>query len=331
VNISLDSLTILARDTLIKAGANPTMAMATAKALVFADANGISTHGVSRVQSYAQHLSSGRADGHAIPTILCEKASSLLVDAGKGLAFPACELAVSAAIEKAKHTGICIAGVTNSHHFGMAAYHLEPVAQAGLVGLAFSNSPSAITAWGGTQPLFGTNPIAAVFPRDQLEPIMIDLSLSQVARGKVIIAARDNEPIPDGWALDSKGVPTNDAREALKGSMQAIGGVKGSVLAMLVELLCAALTGAQFGYEADQLFDADGNSPMLGHVFILIDPESLAGKETYVNRLESLIAMMLKDHSVRLPGARRQTMANQSAQHGTFIPEHLLAELGFQR
>jgi (2R)-3-sulfolactate dehydrogenase (NADP+) len=328
--ISLSSLITLAQDTLAAAGANPAMAETTAKALVFADAHGIATHGVSRVPSYALHLSSGRADGGAEPEIVQEKASALLVDARTGLAFPACELAITTAIEKAKQTGICIAGVTNSHHFGMAAYHLEPVAHAGLIGLAFSNSPSAITAWGGKRPLFGTNPIAAAFPREQAEPVVIDLSLSQVARGKVILAARDDKPIPDGWALDSEGRPTNDAKAALKGSMQAAGGVKGSMLALMVEVLCVALTGANFGYEADPLYDDTGNEPRLGQVFILIDPQALAGQQTYFNRLEDLIAAMLEDDGVRLPGARRHDLANTAQEQGITVPDSLLAQMGYQ-
>ncbi|AFK64445.1 malate/L-lactate dehydrogenase [Advenella kashmirensis WT001] len=328
--ISLSSLITLAQDTLAAAGANPVMAETTAKALVFADAHGIATHGVSRVPSYALHLSSGRADGGAEPEIVQEKASALLVDARTGLAFPACELAITAAIEKARQTGICIAGVTNSHHFGMAAYHLEPVAHAGLIGLAFSNSPSAITAWGGKRPLFGTNPIAAAFPREQAEPVVIDLSLSQVARGKVILAARDDKPIPDGWALDSEGRPTNDAKAALKGSMQAAGGVKGSMLALMVEVLCVALTGANFGYEADPLYDDTGNEPRLGQVFILIDPQALAGQQTYFNRLEDLIAAMLEDDGVRLPGARRHDLANTAREEGITVPDSLLAQMGYQ-
>jgi len=328
--ISLSSLTALARDTLAGAGANPAMAQATANALVFADARGIATHGVSRVPSYALHLSSGRADGTAEPQIVQEKASALLVDAGTGLAFSACELAIKSAIEKARQTGICMAGVANSHHFGMAAYHLEPVAQAGLVGLAFSNSPSAITAWGGKRPLFGTNPIAAAFPREQADPVMIDLSLSQVARGKVILAARDNKPIPDGWALDSEGRPTNDAKAALKGSMQAAGGVKGAMLALMVELLCVALTGSNFGYEADQLYEDSGNEPRLGQMFILIDPLALAGQQTYFNRIEDLIAAMLEDDGVRLPGARRHDLAYTAQEQGVTVPDSLLAQMGYQ-
>ena len=328
--LSLSALTTLAQDTLAAAGANPDMAATTARALVYADAHGIATHGVSRVPSYALHLSSGRADGNAEPEVLQEKASAVLVDAKAGLAFPACEMAIALAMQKAKQTGICIAAVTNSHHFGMAAYHLEPAAQAGLLGLAFSNSPAAMTAWGGKRPLFGTNPIAAAFPREDADPITVDLSLSHVARGKVILAARDDKPIPQGWALDSEGRPTTDAKAALKGSMQPTGGVKGSMLALMVEVLCVALTGAHFGFEADPIYDDTGNQPRLGQAFILIDPAALAGQRVYFDRIEDLVSAMLEDDGVRLPGARRHNLADTAQQEGVSIPDSLLAQMGYE-
>src|SRR5207237_8768841 len=139
-----------------------------------------------------------------------------LVDANGGLALEASALAVKEAIKRAKRYGIAFGGVTNSHHFGAAAYHLAPVADAGLVGLAFTNSPPAINAWGGKRALYGTNPIAAVFPRraqeesgrvDRRPPLVIDLSLTEVVRGKIMLHAKEGKPIPLGWALDKDGNP----------------------------------------------------------------------------------------------------------------------------
>src|SRR5512139_2219342 len=162
---TIASLTELAVRALQRAGANPGMARATAAALVAADAQGLASHGVSRVPQYATHLANGRADGSAVPAVVRAKGGAVLVDARCGLAFPACALAVATAIERAREHGVAFAGVTNSHHFGVAAQHLEPVAAAGMVGLAFGNSPSAMAVPGGRRPLLGTNPIAAVFPR----------------------------------------------------------------------------------------------------------------------------------------------------------------------
>jgi len=244
---TIGSLTDLASRALARAGANPDMARATAAALVAADAQGLASHGVSRVPQYATHLANGRADGGAVPAVVRAKGGAVLVDARCGLAFPACALAVATAIERAREHGVAFAGVTNSHHFGVAAYHLSPVGAAGMVGLAFGNSPAAMPAAGGRMPIFGTNPIAAVFPRRTGVPLSIDLSLSEVARGKLMVAAREGKAIPLGWALDRDGNPTTDPKAGLEGSMLPMGGAKGAMLPLLVELLVTALTGAAIG------------------------------------------------------------------------------------
>jgi (2R)-3-sulfolactate dehydrogenase (NADP+) len=165
VKVGLDSLQAMAEAALEKAGAGPAMAHSTARALVAAEAQGLASHGLSRVPQYCSHLKLGRADGAAIPKVVQSRGGAVLVDAADGLAFPACELAILEAIVRAKDNGVAFAGVTNSHHFGVAAWHLGPVAAAGLVGFAFGNSPSAMPMTGGKRALFGTNPIAAVFPR----------------------------------------------------------------------------------------------------------------------------------------------------------------------
>ena len=126
-------------------------------------------------------------------------------------------MAVDEAITRARSTGVGFAAVTNSHHFGVAGYHLARVAGHAMVGLAFGNSPAAMPAWGGKRALFGTNPVAAIFPRKNAAPLCIDLSLSEAARGKVMIAAQQGKPIPLGWALDRDGQPTTDPKAALDG------------------------------------------------------------------------------------------------------------------
>ena len=326
-NYSLLQLTDIVQRSLANAGASIAVATTTAHALVSAEAQGLSSHGIARVPQYALHLRNGRADGKAVPGIIRSKGATLLVDAKSGLAFPACALAVTEAIRLAREFGIAFAGVTNSHHFGVAAYHLIPVANAGLVGLAFGNSPAAMPAAGGRRPLFGTNPIAAVFPRRDAQPLTIDLSLSEVARGKVMVAARKRERIPLGWALDREGKPTTDAQAALEGSMLPMGGSKGAMLALVVELLACALTGAAFGFEADSFFVDDGNRPRLGQAFLVVDPGALAGKEIYLERVETLVNIMLEDPGVRLPGYRRDAIAASAASHGIEIPQALADEL----
>ena len=324
---SVAALTDLATQALSRAGANAAMAAATAEALVDAELQGLASHGISRIPQYTMHLRNGRADGNAVPIIAKAKGAAVLVDAQNGLAFPACALAVQETIRRAREFGVSFAGVTRSHHFGVAAHHLQPVGDAGLVGLAFGNSPAAMPAAGGHHPVFGTNPIAAMFPRKDDAPLTIDLSLSAVARGKVMMAAKEGKAIPLGWALDRDGNPTTDAKAALTGSMLALGGTKGAMLALVVELLVCALTGAAFGFEADTFFVDDGNQPNLGQAFLTIDPDALAGRDVYRARIETLISEMMKDPGVRLPGSRRRELAARHQVTGITVPEALAAEL----
>lgn len=325
--LRLEQLTQLAAAALGNAGASPAMAAATAAALVSAEAQGLASHGLSRVAQYAGHLRHGRVNGAAEPQLRQARPAALLVDAHEGLAFPACALAVREAIRSARECGAAFAGVTNSHHFGMAAEHLMPVAAAGMVGLAFGNSPAAMPAWGGRRALFGTNPVAAVFPRRAAPPLVIDLSLSEVARGKLMVAAKEGKPIPAGWALDRDGNPTTDPKAGLEGMMLPAGGVKGAMLALVVELLCCALSGAAFGFEADSFFTDEGNRPRIGQAFMVVDPGALAGDAVFYERIETLVAAMLADPEVRLPGQRRQALAARAGADGIEIPAALLDQL----
>ena len=328
--LSLEEATRLALEALRHAGAGSAMAASTAKALVRAEAQGLASHGLIRVAQYATHLRNGRADGGAVPRVTRHQGAAVLVDAGQGLAFPACDLAVATAITTARTLGVSFAGVTNSHHCGVLVDHLRAVADAGLVGLAFANSPAAMPAAGGKHAIFGTNPVAAAFPRRSADPLMIDLSLSEVARGKLMVAAREGQAIPLGWALDSQGQPTTDPKAGLAGSMLPLGAAsspKGAMLALIVELLVTALLGAQFGFEASSFFVDEGSAPRLGQAFVVINPGALAGQDVYYERMETLIAEMLVDDGVRLAGARRIGLEQHARQAGLTIPDALYEQL----
>jgi (2R)-3-sulfolactate dehydrogenase (NADP+) len=330
VKIAFDDLTKLVSAALQRAGANREMADVTAGALATAEALGIGSHGLSRVSQYATHLRNGRAVGAAVPKVIRRKGGALVVDAEEGLAFGACGLAVAEAVAAAREHGVAFAGVVRSHHAGMMAEHVLPIARAGMVGLAFANSPAIGIAAGGRRALFGTNPVAAAFPRRDAQPLLVDLSLSEVARGKVMVAAKKGEPIPLGWALDAQGRPTTDAQAALDGAMLPIGAAtspKGAMLALVVELLVTAVIGAQFGFEASSFFVDEGNRPRIGQAFLVIDPDALAGEEAYLDRIEVLIQAMLADHGVRLPGNRRYDLMSKAMAEGIEVSEAVLASL----
>lgn len=325
--ITTDQLSALARDALVEAGAGYQAATITSEALLWADERELSSHGVARIPLYAAHLRNGRVNGQASPVILREKGAVAVIDAGDGLAYPACRLAGQEAIARAKALGVSLVAVVRSNHFGAGAWHLEPLAEAGLVGLLLGNSPAAIAPWGGKRALLGTNPIAAVFPRRVASPLSIDFSLSEVARGKIMVAKQKGESIPPNWALDAQGEPTTDPDAALAGSMLPAGGVKVALLALIVELLVGAVAGAAFSYEADSFFTETGNRASIGQIFLAIDPGALAGNDSYGDRIETLLQMIQEQPGVRLPGAQRESALKKSQQQGIEISEALLKQI----
>jgi (2R)-3-sulfolactate dehydrogenase (NADP+) len=317
----------LMRSALERSGATVSMAASTARALAVAEMDGIASHGASRIPQYCGHLMNGRAKGAATPSVARDGKAACLVDAHQGLAFDACELAIDEGIRRAGEYGVSFVSVTNSNHFGVAAYHLEPVAEAGMVGLAFSNSPAAMPVWGGKRALLGTNPVAAIFPRRDAPALTIDLSLSAVARGKIMLAAKEGKAIPEGWATDKEGLPTTDAKAALQGTMLPAGGVKGAMLALTIELLVVALSGSAFSFETDSFFSVEGSPTRIGQAFLVVNPGALAGHDVFAERIETLIEVMNEEPEVRLPGERRRQNRERAELEGLAIPADILAAI----
>lgn len=307
------------------------IAATVAEALVRAEADGISSHGVARVPPYAEQALCGKVDGFADPTVTRSATAVLDVNANIGFAFPAIAAGLSKAAEVVKETGIVAVSIRNSHHFGVAGHHVEDLAENGLVGLAFSNTPAAIAPWGGAKALYGTNPIAFASPRGGGEaPLVIDLSVSTVARGKVVLAAKKGEAIPDDWALDQDGNATTDADVALTGSMAPLGGTsagaKGAALGLMVELMCGALTGSNFGYQGSSFFEPTGAPPAIGHLILVMDPAAFGGSGNFVERSEEMFSEILAQQDTRLPGARRLTTRQNSVNQITIL-DTLVEEL----
>ncbi|MGE0713870.1 MAG: Ldh family oxidoreductase [Alphaproteobacteria bacterium] len=329
--LALAALGELAERALVAAGTAPVNAGHVARALVAADADGIPSHGVARLPAYCDQVASGKVDGRAVPTAQSTAGATIAVDAADGFAFPAVALALDRLVATVRETGIAAAGIRRSHHFGVAGHPVERLAEAGLVGLAFTNSPAGLAPWGGARPTYGTNPIAFACPRAGAPPLVVDLSLSKVARGRVMVAAQKGEPIPEGWAVDVEGRPTTDAKAALAGTMLPMGDAKGAALALVVELLAAGLTGGTYGYEAGSFFTADGPKPRIGHLLIAIDPIRLgaggADGGDFATRAATLLERATGEPGVRLPGDRRLAARAKAAAVGVDVPDALATDL----
>ncbi len=327
VSILAADLEALIARALAASNTSAANAASVARALTQAEIDGQKGHGLSRVPSYAAQARAGKVDGHVVPTLTRTRGATLMIDVANGFAYPALDLAITELPAIAAETGIAAAGFVRSHHFGVAGRHVERLAERGLLALAISNTPQAMAAWGGKRAIFGTNPIAFAAPRRGAPPLVIDMALSEVARGKIVTAAQQGEPIPLGWAVDASGQPTTDAKAALAGTLVPAGGAKGAALALMVETLAVALTGANFAFEASSFLDAEGPPPGAGQLLIAINPAGFAGAETFADRLSALAEMIETDEGARLPGSRRLALRTQVAASGLMVDAKLLAEV----
>lgn len=305
----------------------PETARLVADALVLAEADGLKGHGLSRLESYAAQALSGKVDGHAEPSVTKTAAASLMVDAAHGFAYPAIGLAIEALKALSGETGIAAAGIRRSHHCGAAGHHVERLARGGLVALMFANTPQAIAPWGGKAGVFGTNPIAFAAPLEGRDPVVVDMSVSKVARGNILKARQEGTPIPEGWAFGPDGEPTTDPESALEGTMAAMGDAKGAALALMVEVLAAGLVGASFAYEASNFFSGDGPPPDTGQLILAFAPAAFAGP-AFTDRMTALAGAIEAQEGARLPGLRRYENRARAEREGVTIPAALIARFG---
>lgn len=323
--ITLDHAARLTTDALRRCGAHDAAAASTARALVGAEADGLKGHGLSRVPSYAAQVRAGKVLGDAIVSIETPRPGLLAIDAAHGFAYPALDLAVRRLPALARAQGIAAAGIRRSHHCGAAGRPCEALAESGLVAILLANTPAAMAPWGGRKAVFGTNPIAFACPLPDRAPIVIDLSLSKVARGNIMAAKQRGEPIPEGWALDAHGQPTTDAAAALAGTMIPFGDAKGTALALMVELLAAGLTGSRYAAEASSFLDTAGDAPGTGQFILAIDADALSPSAP--ERFAVLAASIDGQDGARLPGARRLEARERAARAGVSVPDALLSEI----
>ncbi|RMF04407.1 MAG: Ldh family oxidoreductase, partial [Alphaproteobacteria bacterium] len=303
-------------------------ARAVASALLAAEMDGRKGHGFSRIPTYTAQARSGKVDGMAVPEIMKERDGALMVDVKHGFFYPAIELALEKLPEKARAVGIAAAGFHNSHHCGVLGHHVEKCAEQGLVALMVANTPKAMAPWGGNRPLYGTQPLAFACPRKGELPLVLDMALTQVARGNIMTAKQQGKPIPEGWATDAQGNPTTDPEVALReGILLPVGGAKGAALGLMVEILCAPLTASALSTEASSFFTADGAPPAVGQFLIVIDPDAFAGSAHFLERVEVIMASIAAQEGARIPGARRAALREAARRDGLAVPVKLVEEV----
>jgi len=301
-------------------------AAALARTISFAERDGSASHGLFRLPGYIASLRSGKVDGCAQPTVERISPSVIRVDGKRGYAPLALERGRAALIEAAKENGIAAMALINVHHFAALWVEVEPIAEAGCCAMAFTTYKPAVVPAGAKQPLFGTNPMCFGWPRGDQPPMVFDQASASMARGEVMIAARDGHDVPLGTGVDADGNPTTEPQKIIDGgALLPFGGHKGSTIAMMIELLVAGLTGMDFSFEAQKNDNNDGGPPNGGEFMLAIDPNRFGDADNWLQHSESFLERLAGMEGAHMPGNRRYANRAKSAAEGIAVSDALLA------
>ena len=326
--VPADTLGGFVRDAFIAAGLDATDATIATDAAVYAQLHGTQSHGVLHLPLYLTGLVDGTIKARPAIALEIGLPCTAVMDADNALGLVAGTRAIDRAIELAGEYGLGAVAVRNSSHFGVAGYYADRAASEGLIAFSFTNASPAIAPTGGREARLGTNPIGAGFPVPDGDPIVVDLATAAVARSRIKQAATRGEAIPEGWALDPDGQPTTDPERAVAGSVLPIGGPKGYGLALVVELLCSAMSDNQPGFEVTYESEVKRSS-RIGQFFLAMAPAGFVGPERYGRRVRHIANVLTGTPPLdparppRLPGSRGAALAREYARDGIPVSDNL--------
>jgi delta1-piperideine-2-carboxylate reductase len=323
VHVTIAELRRTAHAALFRAGCDDENAAAVAAVMEAADRDGCASQGVFRLAGYLASLQSGRVDGKARPTVARLAPAVIQVDGHGGFAPLAMSAAHDAVAPVAREQGLAAAALVNVHHFSALWVDIEPLVEAGLAAMCFTAYMPSVAPAGSRKPFFGTNPMAFGWPRENGGALIFDQASAAMARGEIMIAAREGRVLPPGVGIDSAGNATTDPAQILKGAQLPFGGYKGSAIAMMVELLAAGLIGQPFSFEAGREDNHDGGPPRGGVFLIALDPARFGDAQGWLRHSEDFLEQLSGLDDVRLPGARRAENRARIDREGTQLPAKL--------
>ena len=288
---SIDQLTKFSVNVLVKAGLTKENAEIITDSLIFADLRNVSSHGIVRLPTYIERVNAGIMNLQPEMDFISQRGATFLLDAKNGFGQLAGYKAMKRTIELAKEFGIAMSAVRNSNHFGTASYFSMMALEANQIGIAMANASPAIAPFGTATPLLGTNPLSIAVPVKGRAPIVLDMAMSTVARGKIRLSALKNEQIPLDWGLDADGNATSDPHKALEGSLVPIGGVKGSALSLIVDLICGVMTDTSLTGEVKNITDMSGPSDT-GHAFISINIADFIEYDLFIGNVDAVVGII---------------------------------------
>lgn len=314
-----------------RAGLSPEKSDLFAESLVDADSRGISSHGLTRLKTYAYRLETGLVDAGAEPVVLRDTSSMLLIDGNNALGVPSAMTAMKMCVEHAGKSGACFAAVRGGNHFGMAEFFTDYAARNNMIGIAMANGPAALAAIGGIEPVLGTNPLAVSIPAGRHPTMTLDMATSIVARGKVTLAAKEGRAIPEGWAIDAEGRPATDPHKA--NCMLPFGGAKGYGIGLIIEIMCSCLSGACNGKTMGSFYDFSGKKQDSGFFLGAFNVGGIMDIEQFKYRVDDLLDSIKSSpraagcKEVFVPGEIEIRKAAAAEENGISIPDAVLKEL----
>jgi LDH2 family malate/lactate/ureidoglycolate dehydrogenase len=288
VTIDAATLTAFSQSLIEAAGVDSWQAALVAECLVFANLRGVDSHGVQLLPIYIERIEAGEVNSKVEGRVESEDGCSVVYDAQNAIGQTASHICCAHAIRIARERGMAMVAVRNSNHFGAAAFWGMEFARAGMIGIVMCNASPIVAPWQGRQARLGTNPVCVALPG----PWLLDMATTTVAANKLYkYAAAGQETIPAGWAMDADGVPTTSVQEALRGLMAPLGGYKGYGLQMMVEILCAVLSGGMMSTDVGGI-RIRGRASGASQSFIAIDVGRFMPVAEFTARVEELVARM---------------------------------------
>lgn len=308
-------------------------AQAAADDLVLTNLWGIDSHGILRLPIYVQRLLNGAVNATPDIKMAGGRGGFETLDGDAGLGFIVGHQAMDRAINLAGQHGIAAVTVRNSNHFGAAGLYIKQATDAGLIALSMTNVGPNLIVPGGAKPITGNNPMAFGVPTDLGFPLILDISMSSVAGGKLLLAKEKNEKIPFGWATDKEGKPTNDPTIGFDGFLLPLGGHKGFGLSLMIDILCGVLSGGAFQFGLKSMYACPDDPSNTGHMMLVIDPDAFLGKAAFVERMgefcSTIKASPMWDDAARMliPGELEHEMMQRRLTEGLPLPRSLLNDL----
>ena len=303
-----------------------------ANALINAELVGAPSHGLSRLKMYCDRIKAKLINPR--PKIKIKRISQSIshIDANNSIGFVAANLAIKTAINNAKKTGIGLVAIKNSGHYGLSGYYAEQAVKQKLITIILTNAPPAIAPHGALKTLFGTNPICFGAPTASKIPFILDTSVSMINRGKIRVAAKLGNKIPEGVALDKYGKPTTDAKKALEGVQLPIAGFRGSGLAWMVDILSGVFTGGNHAGKVKDPFNDFSGPQNIGHLFIVMKQGLFVGNN-YNKRIKENIKIIKKlpkkkdIKEILYPGQNKYSRYKNNLKKEIKIPEKIFSEM----